>query len=1232
MAFLRHKLLHLIVILAMVITLLPIGVTQAANEYFRFTNFSIDPAYPTQVNRNLVDLVGTFNGVSSNSIGYRVEQLVNGAVVNSNEGTGVRPTIENGSTFKFFNVPLFQGLNRITVTGTNSSGNTVPGVAYVNFSNVPVIYDVKLVDGRALEAGVPLVVDSPNAVLMLKAPNAENVSVNGINAYSAGADNFIISDLPLQPGLNALAIVASNRTMKYSLNRSLVYYNGYPTAYDVKVYNGAGNPQNTPLEGNPTVGPNNGGTALTGQIQGKLVYFYDNSLPSGYTPTISLRLIDEANAQTPFTATVQPGVNDGTHMTFDFVSNETLNLPTNGKYRIEVIGSYGTQTAQFPIYFSYRNSNTAYFTELNQLYNVNVSATNVVTYGSSTVFAGNSMLFETPVWLEAKLNNFAATADLSTVRLFSTINGVEDPNFQATEYLTSDKNVAYKITNMTAGEQTLTVEVVSGGNTERKSVKINYIPAPFIQMNNLHDGKVFIDNEPLVNPATQNPKMFSHIAGRLVNFNLAPGSADLNSINVKINGYTVRLIDHLYGAIDANGNFIFDPPAEMELVDGPNAISFEGVANGIPIATSLTVYKFSDQVPLITSIKPVPYDPLVPQMDDPNIKFKNVGTLDYVTNEKVADVIFTVQNAKKVIVNVDGNQVALAEDDGSGNLIPNNATLRVDSYDAASRTYHFRIPNHQLPNTGLRNIVIQATLESATASQTLQITRELSPYIILSPKLPNERVINQNFLDVSILAEGADQVLVGKESAVKDEHDIFRLQLKNLKAGLNKIKFTVVRGTQKLNGEIEVNYAASSTIGAQYKTTMPKSGTLKVFDSQLALTFPKGTLLRKANTRPGQDQTTVDLFDRQNILFGIADRTDGRTLKKYNRVGEIEGGLPKDGEIKDVLSEDIATNLLQPRAHFAFASNLFWIDAGYFDSSSLTQWKTVDGQHPYQPGFQFYLRSSKDKWMEPSQRGQITLKYDPYIRDVIAKKLSIWRFVDNTWVNLGGVVDTGRKEVTAPFDGFGYYAVFEDAYSFADIIGHPWARNQLELMFSKGIMEEKNNNEFGVYDNITRGEFATMLVKMLDIPLSYDPKNLTFNDVPPVIVHPSLNGDYRYIETAVKRGIIRGLGPRIFGPAAPLSREQGAVMIARAMNLVKTEDEKKDLAALQKSFTDAGTVDYYARASVVAVTKAGIILGRTNELLPGQKNVTLRFDPHAFLTRAEAAVMSERILRKIKKL
>ncbi|MNR56243.1 hypothetical protein D3C85_1767800 [compost metagenome] len=90
-------------------------------------------------------------------------------------------------------------------------------------------------------------------------------------------------------------------------------------------------------------------------------------------------------------------------------------------------------------------------------------------------------------------------------------------------------------------------------------------------------------------------------------------------------------------------------------------------------------------------------------------------------------------------------------------------------------------------------------------------------------------------------------------------------------------------------------------------------------------------------------------------------------------------------------------------------------------------------------------------------------------------------------------------------------------------------------------------------------------------------------------------------------------------------------MIARAAESKLNPDEAKALANLQKLFTDANNIDFYARASVDAISKEGLIEGKENVLLQGQKKTTLRFDPLENFARAEASAVAMRVLKQQKK-
>jgi hypothetical protein len=231
------------------------------------------------------------------------------------------------------------------------------------------------------------------------------------------------------------------------------------------------------------------------------------------------------------------------------------------------------------------------------------------------------------------------------------------------------------------------------------------------------------------------------------------------------------------------------------------------------------------------------------------------------------------------------------------------------------------------------------------------------------------------------------------------------------------------------------------------------------------------------------------------------------------------------------------------------------------------------------------------------------------------------------WQRVGGAVDTKSNTITVPFDDFGYYMVVKLRAGFKDITNHPWARNVLEGMYSKGLMTNLHYQDFGSYDFTTRGEFATLLVKALSIPLIYD-------DIPTFVDVPSGSNattwSYAYIETAARTGIITGFDNQQFGPSQRLTREQAATMIARALELKLPVNDDKVKANLAKQFTDVDKMSYYALPAIQEVYKQGIMLGMENAAVEGQKKATYSFSPLTQLKRDEAAQIAVRLLQKNK--
>ncbi|WP_172255972.1 S-layer homology domain-containing protein [Saccharibacillus deserti] len=1184
------SLLSLMMAVVLIFTLLPVYPAAAAGGSLKITNLSPDRKAPTNSANGKVDIIGTFQDVNTSTITYVIESMVGEKVVGSSSGGDRQPDTGDNKTFKFYQVSVKSGLNRITVKATTTTGQEVSNQAYVTFIDAPNLSSVK-VGADDTQENVPFVVSSQTPSITVEAPNAIDVLLNGNSMFSGGAGTFYATPT-LTQGSNKLTFEVKSTTSSYAETRTLVYYDGNAQVYNTSI-------GTTSIEPNTTVSG-----APAGQISGEVVL----AMPAGGAPTgpisgkITFSKIVSGAAQVypdfnEATVTLNKKDTVGTSLViYSFQTTDSLQALDSGAYQIDLNVNGQRATVNFKV----RGTNDAYIKNIYQLYGVTNTDSSVSAYSSKVAFDAGTTPYvsvpELPLWIAVDIAN-AATVNIK-------VDGTAIPasNYKPFTDASGTSYNIYQISKLKSGRQTLTFE----SGSDSISVPINYQSAPYIQVTNLYNEQVFTSADEI-----------ESVQGRLINF-----TSDTNTITVGYSGRT-KTVTSTDGTFSLNSKEF-----PLTLTPGSNTLTLSGTTDGKKITTTLNLFFIENDSIQIENFHPLPVDAL----KQDNALFIPGEADQYTTNELSMDVEYSIapaDTADEMIIRLDGNKKETRLTRGTGTSW-SQSTGELKISPKAGTVNGFIIEDLALPTTGDLKVTVYVRKGTSTTSKTLTVTRELRPYTILSPKLPNESVITQNFIDVSIQAEGATSILVGKQALEKGEKDIFRGRLTGLKAGKNTIKFTVTSGTTKTNGSFDINYSSEIVQGAQYSTVMPSGGKLKLFKGDLQISLPKGTLLREINPMPGSQSPTISLFDKQELLVGIASPLDGRTLKIYNQVNVSDGqGGYRDGQLKLLESNGTMVSRMVPKPHFGYASSLYWTDAGYFASTATSDdYKTIPGNQPYTtPGFE--SRSAK-QWLEPTQTGTITIKYDPKLVNASAGNLGIWKLNGNEWVNLGGTVNKSAKTVTAPFDGFGYYAVFGLRYSYGDVISQADLRESVEVIMSRGVMKAKDANEFGVNEVITRGEFATMLVKMLNIPLDYDEDitKRTFDDVGPVT---NQYMDYRYIETAVRKGIIRGTGPRVFMPYNTLSREDATMMIARAMNL-KLTDNKKAKAGLEKSFTDATTINASYAGAVLAVTKGKYMEGKANKLEEGQKKATYRFDPKATFTRAEAADIAVRVMTKMKSL
>ena len=131
----------------------------------------------------------------------------------------------------------------------------------------------------------------------------------------------------------------------------------------------------------------------------------------------------------------------------------------------------------------------------------------------------------------------------------------------------------------------------------------------------------------------------------------------------------------------------------------------------------------------------------------------------------------------------------------------------------------------------------------------------------------------------------------------------------------------------------------------------------------------------------------------------------------------------------------------------------------------------------------------------------------------------------------------GGTIVTVARPGFSTYAAAERNVAFSDI-GTSWAKDEIRKLAAKFLMNGVNSAAFAPKRNVTRAEFASMLVRALGLNVPQDAA--PFSDVE--------GNDWFAGEVAAAQeaGLVTGDRGR-FLPNAAISRQDLAVMLNRAL-------------------------------------------------------------------------------------
>jgi 5'-nucleotidase len=172
--------------------------------------------------------------------------------------------------------------------------------------------------------------------------------------------------------------------------------------------------------------------------------------------------------------------------------------------------------------------------------------------------------------------------------------------------------------------------------------------------------------------------------------------------------------------------------------------------------------------------------------------------------------------------------------------------------------------------------------------------------------------------------------------------------------------------------------------------------------------------------------------------------------------------------------------------------------------------------------------------------------------------------------------------------------------AFTDIPAGYWAAEYIKQLQELEIVKGATATTFAPGKNVSRSQFASMLVRSLGLTTSETPK---FTDTDKLSAEVKAE-----VAAAYAHGIVSGRTEKTFDPYSPITRAEMATMLVRAYNV----KNKTEFAATKATtFTDISGLSEEMKKAVAAVQELGYVTGFDE--------AQTQFKPNNSTTRAQAA-------------
>ncbi len=150
---------------------------------------------------------------------------------------------------------------------------------------------------------------------------------------------------------------------------------------------------------------------------------------------------------------------------------------------------------------------------------------------------------------------------------------------------------------------------------------------------------------------------------------------------------------------------------------------------------------------------------------------------------------------------------------------------------------------------------------------------------------------------------------------------------------------------------------------------------------------------------------------------------------------------------------------------------------------------------------------------------------------------------------------------------------------FSDVADNHWAKEFINNLCAKGILNGIGNNMFAPDQNVTREQFAKIIAEAFG--LVNEDATCDFSDV------ESGSWYEKYVASVYEKGIVNGIGDNMFGTGKSITRQDMATMIIRAAKACNMDISDKS----SFEYNDHHKIADYAKEAVEVLVGWGVVSG-----------------------------------------